>query len=78
MYVYILRSLNFPDKYYVGLTKDLKQRLKQHNNGESDYTKTLRPWKLTTAFWFSDGDKAILFEKYLKTKSGRAFRSKRF
>ncbi|MFN0118155.1 MAG: GIY-YIG nuclease family protein [Elusimicrobiota bacterium] len=78
MYVYILRSLQDEQKYYIGLTKDLKQRLRQHNNGESDYTRTLRPWKMTAAFWFLEDAKAVWFEKYLKTQSGRAFRSKHF
>ena len=78
MYVYILKSLQNPKKYYVGLTNNLKNRLSQHNNGQSNYTKALRPWKLTTAFWFLENDKAVLFEKYLKTQSGRAFRTKHF
>ena len=45
--VYILRSLSSPEKSYVGLTiKILEDRLKEHNNGISKYTKTFRPWKL--------------------------------
>jgi predicted GIY-YIG superfamily endonuclease len=78
VYVYILRSVADPKKYYVGSTSNLKQRLAQHNHGQSDYTKTLRPWKLTAAFWFLNDTKAACFEKYLKTQSGRAFRSKHF
>lgn len=78
MYVYILRSLQCSDKYYVGSTKDLKHRLSEHNRGESEYTKVFRPWKLETALWFSSLEKAVQFEKYLKTQSGRAFCKKHF
>ncbi len=30
-YVYMLRSLALPDRFYVGLTQDLAERLKRHN-----------------------------------------------
>lgn len=44
-YVYILVSLK--DKnFYVGLTKDLKLRLKKHNDGMIISTKNRRPLKL--------------------------------
>jgi hypothetical protein len=35
------------------------------------------PWKIKTAIAFKDNDKAIEFEKYLKSQSGRAFAKKR-
>jgi len=31
---------------YIGYTNNLITRFKQHNNGESNYTKNYRPWKL--------------------------------
>jgi hypothetical protein len=33
-YVYILESLSFPGRFYVGVTGDLRARLKKHNAGE--------------------------------------------
>ena len=33
-YVYILRSLNFPEQEYIGATADLKRRLPEHNAGK--------------------------------------------
>jgi len=78
MYVYILESVRNPKKYYVALTKQLERRLAEHDHGNSFYTKSLRPWNLDTAFWFKEGEKAILFEKYRKKQSGRAFCSKHF
>ena len=76
-YVYLLKSLQFPDKTYIGFTNNLEQRLEKHNNGASIHTSDHRPWKLVTYIWFDDKQKAISFEKYLKVGSGHAFAKKR-
>lgn len=76
-YVYILRSKSDPDRYYVGLTSDLRARLKKHNAGEVPHTSKFTPWELKTYVAFSDEQQAIAFEKYLKSASGRAFAKKR-
>jgi predicted GIY-YIG superfamily endonuclease len=76
-YVYILQSINQPEQHYVGHTDDLHDRLKRHNAGEVPHTSRLRPWRIKTAFAFSDPGQAILFERYLKSSSGRAFAKKR-
>jgi putative endonuclease len=78
MYVYILRSGNNGEHYYVGMTKDLRQRLAEHNQGKSTFTSGKGPWKLKLAVWFLAQEKAIAFEKYLKSHSGRAFAKKHF
>lgn len=44
-YLYLLQSEK-NGKLYIGQTKDLKQRLKEHNSGESQFTKLYCPWKL--------------------------------
>lgn len=76
-YVYILRSINFPDRYYTGVTDDLKARLIKHNDKEVPHTSKYAPWKLKTYIAFSDEKQAFAFEQYLKTASGRAFAKKR-
>ncbi|MGA1192127.1 MAG: GIY-YIG nuclease family protein [Bdellovibrionota bacterium] len=76
-YVYILRSIKWPERRYFGITSDLKTRLKHHNDGCSRYTKRYRPWKLDTYIGFSDEERATEFERYLKTGSGKAFSKKR-
>jgi putative endonuclease len=48
IYVYILQSLSDPSQYYIGITEDLKLRLKQHNAGEVAYTAKFKPWKIKT------------------------------
>jgi len=77
-YVYVLRSLNFPDKFYTGYTANLKSRVEKHNNGQVPYTAKYKPWKIKTYIAFENKEKATAFEKYLKTHSGRAFIKKHF
>lgn len=76
-YVYILNSIAFPDRYYTGVTDDLKVRLTRHNAKEVPHTSKYAPWRLKTYVAFSDEKQAFEFEKYLKTASGRAFAKKR-
>ena len=76
-YVYILQSLTHTDRYYVGITADLRARLARHNRGEVSHTSKFIPWRLKTYIGFDDEKRAFAFEKYLKTGSGRAFARKR-
>jgi len=76
-YVYILRSLKAPEHFYVGVTKDLRERLKKHNAEEVTHTAKHAPWTLKTYIAFTDEKQAGAFEKYLKSASGRAFAKKR-
>jgi putative endonuclease len=78
MYVYVLKSLSFGNQYYVGKSKDLQSRIIEHNRGQSSYTKKYRPWEIINYLWFKDKGKAFLFERYLKTCSGREFMKKHF
>ncbi len=75
--VYILRSINFPDQLYVGCTTNLKKRLSDHNCGTTSHTDKFKPWELVMYLAFNSKEKAVEFEKYLKSHSGRAFRDKR-
>ena len=77
-YVYILVSESDPLRHYTGLTQDLEERLLAHNNGKVPHTRRFRPWRIETAFGFRSKAKAVAFEKYLKSHSGRAFASKHF
>ena len=76
-YVYILRSELDPERHYVGQTGDLKVRLARHNKGEVNHTAKFRPWRIETYLAFRDEARAIAFERYLKSGSGRAFARKR-
>lgn len=77
-YVYLIKSLKFPEQIYIGYTNDVSKRLDTHNNGGSPHTAKYKPWKLITFLGFYSQNTAIAFEKYLKSQSGRAFATKRF
>jgi putative endonuclease len=76
-YVYIIRSGGSPDQEYTGATADLKQRIADHNAGKSTHTVKFKPWQLAWYCTFPGKHKALAFEKYLKSYSGRAFAKKR-
>jgi putative endonuclease len=76
-YVYILRSIKNPNRYYTGFTEDLDARVKDHNQGKCIHTSKYVPWEIKTTIAFTNRKKAIEFEKYSKTSSGRAFTKKR-
>jgi len=75
-YVYILESIKVPDQVYVGWTTDLRDRLAAHNDGKSTHTRKFRPWKLVFYAAFASKEKAIQFERYLKSGSGTVFRKR--
>ena len=77
-FVYILRSVVDPDRYYVGLTSDVTGRLETHNSGGSVHTMQHRPWELVVSLEFANPDSALAFERYLKSGSGRAFAKRHF
>ena len=76
--VYILRSVQHRNRYYVGITDDVQRRLSVHNSGGSLHTAALRPWELVASIEFTNADSAVAFEQYLKTGSGRAFAKRHF
>ena len=76
-YTYIIRSQTSPTEEYVGATANLKRRLADHNAGKSQHTAKFTPWDLVWYAAFPDKTKALAFETYLKSHSGRAFTKKR-
>jgi predicted GIY-YIG superfamily endonuclease len=77
-YVYILLNDKDATHRYTGLTDNLEARLKSHSQGNNPHTSKYRPWRIETAIAFRSREKAVAFEKYLKSHSGRAFASKHF
>jgi predicted GIY-YIG superfamily endonuclease len=71
-YVYVLESLA-GEHFYTGITDDLDARLSKHNSGAVTHTSKFGPWRIKTYTAFTDDERAIAFEKYLKSGSGRAF-----
>ncbi len=69
-FVYILISLK-DKKFYVGMTGNLKERLKQHYEGVVFSTRSRRPLKLIGYEVYFEKHEAAMREKYLKTSDGR-------
>ena len=76
-FVYILQSETIAEHFYVGLTDDVTNRLAKHNAGAVRHTSKYRPWRLKDLVGFVDQERAVAFERYLKSGSGRAFAKKR-
>jgi putative endonuclease len=72
-YVNILQSIADNDRFYSGITSDLRARLSKHNSGSVTHTSKHRPWRLKPYVAFTNEACASAFEKYLKSGSGRAF-----
>jgi putative endonuclease len=71
-YVYILQSEK-DKQFYVGYTKNLRNRMKLHNDGQVHSTKDRRPLKLIYCEFCLNQQDATHREKYLKTAWGKRF-----
>ncbi|MBU3820559.1 GIY-YIG nuclease family protein [Flavobacteriaceae bacterium XHP0103] len=73
IFVYILYSKEF-DRFYVGMTYNLENRLSQHNTGQVKSTKPFLPWKIIHHESHPNRLEARKREKYLKSSAGRRWR----
>ncbi len=71
-YLYILKS-GIKDWHYIGTTKDLQNRLAEHNAGEVKSTKAYKPFKIIYTESFPLKTEARKREIFLK-KNSRARR----
>ncbi|PJA36844.1 MAG: endonuclease, partial [Candidatus Zambryskibacteria bacterium CG_4_9_14_3_um_filter_42_9] len=58
---------------YVGFSKFIDRRLKEHNSGYIFSTKGYRPWKLLYSEIVNNRNGARFREKYLKSGIGKEF-----
>jgi len=70
--VYILQSQK-DGRYYVGHTKDLSNRLEQHNRGASKSTRNHRPWRLVYCENFATKKDSIKRENQIKKQKSRSY-----
>ncbi len=77
-YVYILLSLLDGSRYRGFTTLHPEERLLVHNRGNVSSTRLKCPWKIVWYGAFASKQKAIDFERYLKSGSGHAFANTRF
>jgi putative endonuclease len=64
-HVYLLKSRK-NSSLYIGYTKDMNHRLKEHNSGLVEYTKKYLPWTLIYCESFISLEDAKKREKSLK------------
>ncbi|MDO8573135.1 MAG: GIY-YIG nuclease family protein [Candidatus Daviesbacteria bacterium] len=67
---YVLLSLK-DNKFYIGSTSNLKNRLTYHFNGQSKATAPRRPFKLIFCEYFISKSDSLRREKYFKTTAGK-------
>lgn len=76
--VYVLQSEADPTRYYTGLTSNVYARLAAHNAGHCAHTASGRPWRVLVVLDFAQEQRAVQFERYLKSGSGCAFAKRHF
>ena len=73
-YVYILKSLR-DGKYYIGHTKNLQQRIEDHNREKSPGIKARAPFVFIYQETYPSRAQAMQREKQIKSyKGGNAFK----
>jgi putative endonuclease len=70
--VYVIVSLG-EDLFYIGQTRDLLRRYRQHADGNNRSTRRLRPHVVGHVEFFHTRAEAMRREKQLKTAAGRAW-----
>ena len=75
-YVYVLYSVN-QNRFYVGLTSELKRRILEHKRGGAHATARMGNIKLVYYEVCTDKGDAMNREKSLKTGFGRSYLRKR-
>ncbi|KIQ19483.1 excinuclease ABC subunit C [Flavobacterium sp. MEB061] len=71
-YTYILYS-NTINKYYVGSCQDIEQRLQDHLNSRSKYTKVAKDWELKYFETFLTRSEACQRELQIKKMKSRKY-----
>ena len=64
-FVYILHSLT-KDKFYIGYTANLSERIIRHNQKSKGFTGSTNDWKLVYKEEFTSQNQALLREKQIK------------
>lgn len=72
--VYILQSES-SDKFYIGYTSNIEDRLNRHNGNREKSTKHKGPWKIVYMEVFTNRNTAMRREKIIKSyKGGKEFK----
>jgi putative endonuclease len=72
LYIIYSKSQN---KYYVGETNNIEERIVKHNTHyyNNSFTKIAEDWELKFTFEFENKEDAIYLEKFIKKMKSRVF-----
>ena len=72
--VYIIHSISL-DRYYVGETKDIEERLEQHNSGfyNSAFTRKAKDWTLYFYLECNSRTQARKIEAHIKNMKSKKY-----
>ena len=73
-FLYIVHSKTI-DRYYVGETHDLVNRLEQHNQHhfKNNFTKAAKDWKVALSKICESKEDAIYLERFIKRMKSKEF-----
>ena len=71
-FTYILYSKE-KDRYYVGQTSNLDDRINRHRNSGSKSTKFTNDWELVYCELFESRSEAVQREQFIKEQKSRRF-----
>ncbi len=71
-WVYLIKS-NSANRYYIGQTANLKNRINYHNSGREKYTKIASDWLLVYSKASKTRKQAQTVENFIKKQKSRTF-----
>ena len=71
-FVYILQSLK-DFSFYVGQCNDLDWRVSKHNEGQSKYTASKRPWRLVYFEMYATRSESLKRERQIKKMKSKIY-----
>ena len=69
---YILQSQK-TQRYYIGSSEDIENRLEEHNSGETKSIRKGIPWKLIHSEQFETRAEAVKKEKQIKARGAKRY-----
>ena len=72
IFAYVLRSEK-TRRYYVGSTDNLKNRLQEHNSGETKSIRNGIPWQLVHTEQFKIRAESVRKEKQIKARGAQRY-----
>jgi putative endonuclease len=70
-FVYILYSLT-KDKFYIGFTSNLEERINRHNQKSKGFTGHINDWEMMYSESFATKSEALAREKQIKSCKSRS------